>query len=109
VLLQAWVKDGTPEGDPAEKPSHLIRSGWQLGERDLIDLVWKCCAVIRSSVGFVHEVQRIPRRRLYIQVILQLVKTSKILFRIQQKVPSEWRVYESLSYVNRAHIFFQKR
>ncbi|HSU53130.1 MAG TPA: hypothetical protein VLT36_03640 [Candidatus Dormibacteraeota bacterium] len=37
ALLQAWVKDGMPEGDPAEKPEPpKFASGWQLGEPDLV-------------------------------------------------------------------------
>src|SRR5215467_15314925 len=37
ALLQAWVKDGMPEGDPAEKPElPKFTSGWQLGEPDLV-------------------------------------------------------------------------
>jgi hypothetical protein len=37
ALLQAWVKDGMPEGDPAEKPEPpRFASGWQLGEPDLV-------------------------------------------------------------------------
>ncbi len=37
ALIQAWVKDGMPEGDPAHKPeAPKFASGWQLGEPDLI-------------------------------------------------------------------------
>src|SRR4051812_5368216 len=37
ALLQAWVKSGMPEGDPAEKPQPpKFASGWQLGEPDLV-------------------------------------------------------------------------
>jgi hypothetical protein len=37
ALLQAWVKDGMPEGDPKEKPEPpKFASGWQLGEPDLV-------------------------------------------------------------------------
>jgi hypothetical protein len=37
ALIQAWVKDGMPEGDPAEKPEPPeFPSGWQLGEPDLV-------------------------------------------------------------------------
>jgi mono/diheme cytochrome c family protein len=37
ALIQAWVQQGMPEGDPAEKPQPpTFASGWQLGEPDLI-------------------------------------------------------------------------
>ncbi|HLX68641.1 MAG TPA: hypothetical protein VKV04_03345 [Verrucomicrobiae bacterium] len=36
-LLQAWVKQGMPEGDASEKPQPpTFTSGWQLGEPDMI-------------------------------------------------------------------------
>jgi len=36
-LIQAWVKEGMPEGDPAQKPHPpTFASGWQLGEPDLV-------------------------------------------------------------------------
>jgi hypothetical protein len=37
ALIQTWVKEGMPEGDPAEKPEPpKFASGWQLGEPDLV-------------------------------------------------------------------------
>src|SRR5438309_5704833 len=37
ALLQTWVKNGMPEGNPAEKPEPpKFASGWQLGEPDLV-------------------------------------------------------------------------
>ena len=46
ALLQAWVKDGMPEGDPAEKPSHpnLLQAG-SLASRIWS---WKCPPPIMS-------------------------------------------------------------
>src|SRR5438128_7881944 len=36
-LIADWVKQGTPEGDAAEKPEPpKFASGWQLGEPDLV-------------------------------------------------------------------------
>jgi hypothetical protein len=36
-LLQAWVKQGMPEGDPSKAPAlPAFPAGWQLGEPDLI-------------------------------------------------------------------------
>jgi len=36
-LIQAWLKDGMPEGNPAEAPeAPKFASGWQLGEPDLV-------------------------------------------------------------------------
>ncbi|HEX4343333.1 MAG TPA: cytochrome c [Verrucomicrobiae bacterium] len=35
ALIQAWIKQGTPEGDAADKPAApKFTSGWQLGEPD---------------------------------------------------------------------------
>jgi len=37
ALIQEWVKEGMPEGNPAAKPEPpRFTSGWQLGEPDLI-------------------------------------------------------------------------
>ena len=37
AVIQAWVKQGSPEGNAAEKPEPpKFTSGWQLGEPDLI-------------------------------------------------------------------------
>jgi len=37
ALIQAWVKDGLPEGSAAERPEPpKFASGWQLGEPDLV-------------------------------------------------------------------------
>ncbi len=37
ALIQAWVGQGMPEGDPAQKPEPpKFASGWRLGEPDLI-------------------------------------------------------------------------
>ncbi len=37
ALLQAWVKQGMREGDPADKPAPPeFKSGWRLGQPDLI-------------------------------------------------------------------------
>ncbi len=37
ALIQEWVKQGTPEGNPTEKPEPpKFPSGWQLGEPDLV-------------------------------------------------------------------------
>lgn len=37
ALLQQWVKDGMPEGNPKEKPATPeFKSGWALGEPDLV-------------------------------------------------------------------------
>jgi len=36
-LIQAWLRDGMPEGNPAEAPEPpKFPSGWQLGEPDLV-------------------------------------------------------------------------
>jgi tetratricopeptide (TPR) repeat protein len=36
-VIRRWVRDGAPEGDPAELPSVQIASaGWQLGQPDLV-------------------------------------------------------------------------
>jgi hypothetical protein len=37
ALLEQWVKQGMPEGNPAEKPAAPeFKSGWRLGEPDLV-------------------------------------------------------------------------
>jgi tetratricopeptide (TPR) repeat protein len=37
ALIQKWVEQGTPEGDPADKPKPpVFPSGWQLGTPDLV-------------------------------------------------------------------------
>jgi len=37
TLIQAWISEGMPEGDPADKPEPpKFGSGWQLGEPDLV-------------------------------------------------------------------------
>src|SRR6266851_8974991 len=37
ALLQEWVKQGTPEGNAADKPAPPeFKSGWRLGEPDLV-------------------------------------------------------------------------
>lgn len=37
ALIQRWVEQGAPEGDPAETPAApVIRDGWQLGQPDLV-------------------------------------------------------------------------
>jgi mono/diheme cytochrome c family protein len=37
ALIQAWVAQGTPEGDPSDKPEPpKFTSGWRLGEPDLL-------------------------------------------------------------------------
>jgi hypothetical protein len=37
AVIQAWVKQGLPEGKPADKPEPpKFTSGWQLGEPDLV-------------------------------------------------------------------------
>ena len=37
ALIQRWVEQGTPEGDPADKPKPpVFAEGWQLGTPDLV-------------------------------------------------------------------------
>ena len=37
ALISRWIKDGTPEGDPADLPSPpKFAAGWQLGEPDMV-------------------------------------------------------------------------
>jgi tetratricopeptide (TPR) repeat protein len=37
ALIQKWVEQGTPEGDPADKPKPpVFAEGWQLGTPDLV-------------------------------------------------------------------------